>query len=38
MSENKNIKYALIGGAALLGAAVLYYITSGEKSGVSSEE
>ena len=29
MSENKNIKYALIGGAALVGAAVIYMLTSG---------
>ena len=28
MSENKNMKYALLGGAALVGAAVLYYLTS----------
>lgn len=28
MSENKNIKYAMMGGAALVGAAVLYYLTT----------
>ena len=29
MTDNKNLKYALIGGAAVLGAAVLYYVTAG---------
>jgi len=27
-TENKNLKYALFGGAALVGAAVLYYLTN----------
>ena len=31
MSENKNLKYAMIGGAALVGAAVLYYLTNNKK-------
>ena len=39
-SENKNLKYALIGGAAVVGAAVLYYLTSASegKSDASSAE
>tara|TARA_B110000285_G_scaffold202740_1_gene238275 strand:- start:829 stop:966 length:138 start_codon:yes stop_codon:yes gene_type:complete len=32
MSENKNLKYALIGGAAIVGAAVIYMLTSGSDS------
>jgi hypothetical protein len=34
-TENKNLKYALLGGAAVVGAAVLYYMTS---SGESKNE
>jgi len=31
-TENKNLKYALFGGAALVGAAVLYYLTNSADS------
>lgn len=31
-TENKNLKYALYGGAALVGAAVLYYISSSSET------
>lgn len=36
MSENKNIKYAMMGGAALVGAAVLYYLTSSKSEDIAS--
>ena len=38
MSENKNIKYAMIGGAALVGAAVLYYLTAGGSGDKAADE
>lgn len=42
MSENKNLKYAIMGGAALVGAAVLYYLTSSaskeNSSGTSGDD
>jgi len=31
-TENKNLKYALLGGAAVVGAAVLYYLTNSAES------
>ena len=40
-TENKNLKYALLGGAAVVGAAVLYYMTSsGDKNeaGLAEQE
>lgn len=38
MSDNKNLKYALIGGAAIVGAAALYWLTStGEASASASD-
>jgi len=35
MSDNKNLKYALIGGAAIVGAAALYYLTAGSETKAS---
>jgi hypothetical protein len=38
MSENKNMKYAMIGGAALVGAAVLYFLTAGGSGDKAADE
>jgi len=35
--ENKNMKYAMMGGAAIVGAAVLYYLTTSSSEGKASD-
>jgi hypothetical protein len=38
MSDNKNLKYALIGGAAIVGAAALYWLTSTSDATASASD
>jgi len=38
MSDNKNMKYAMIGGAALVGAAVLYFLTASGSGDKAADE
>jgi hypothetical protein len=38
MSENKNLKYGVIAGAALVGAAAVWYLLNGKSSDAATTE